>query len=313
MTRSWVVDPACAFDRLAARLAALGFTRDSTTTPATPDLIAGEPELAAWTRGDERLTYTFNPVVSLRVLAPAGADDAAMVRLAHALPLLDTAGISRLLAETAPRRLLLGLLAARVLVAHELAVQVAALCAHADATIRSAARATSEVLGAGGEADAREAALRLLRVLCEQAVPVVAELVGPHGRSAVAALQPRAGDYDLVFQPEIAGAVCAAYEELWRAPAEIEVIASQGLELRVHGAPASMLLEDNELSRHFPGGYRALAPYLRRDKVWFVWRYLAAGEAAGVRYDGLVRLESRWAWFPKPYRVVGELVRARSG
>jgi hypothetical protein len=73
-----------------------------------------------------------------------------------------------------------------------------------------------------------------------------------------------------------------------------------------------MLREDNELSQRFPGGYRALAPHLRPERIWFVWRYLQAGEAAGMRYDGLVRLPDRWIWFPKPYRVVGGILRSRS-
>jgi hypothetical protein len=29
-----------------------------------------------------------------------------------------------------------------------------------------------------------------------------------------------------------------------------------------------------------------------------------------MRYDGLVRIDDRWAWFPKPHRVIGEILRA---
>jgi hypothetical protein len=45
------------------------------------------------------------------------------------------------------------------------------------------------------------------------------------------------------------------------------------------------------------------------DRIWLVWRYLEAGQAAGVRYDGVTRLDDRWGWFPKPYRVVGTILR----
>jgi hypothetical protein len=81
------------------------------------------------------------------------------------------------------------------------------------------------------------------------------------------------------------------------------------LTLRVDAAPAGMLHEENELSRRFPGGYRALAPHLLSDRVWFVWRYVRGGAEAGMRYDGVVLLDDRWVWFPKPYLVVGEMLK----
>jgi hypothetical protein len=57
VSQSVVVDPAFTF-------ASLGFARDRFVRPVTPDAIRHEPELAAWTRGGERLIYTFNPVVA---------------------------------------------------------------------------------------------------------------------------------------------------------------------------------------------------------------------------------------------------------
>jgi hypothetical protein len=72
-----------------------------------------------------------------------------------------------------------------------------------------------------------------------------------------------------------------------------------------------MLRSPNQLSRHFPGGYRAIAGYLRAERVWLCWRYAAHGAERGTLYDGLVQLEGRWLWCPKPYRVVGEVLRAR--
>lgn len=67
MNQRLVVAPECGFEELARRLAPLRWRRDG-TRPFTPDPLPGEPELAGWRRGAARLTYTFNPVVSLRVL-----------------------------------------------------------------------------------------------------------------------------------------------------------------------------------------------------------------------------------------------------
>jgi hypothetical protein len=307
-----VLDPSLSFPAIAAALGDLGFDRDEATRPLTPDTLPGEPELAAWTRGDGRLTYTFNPVVSLRVLAPSAAvSGEAVASVAARLPHLDAPAIARVLAETEPRRLLLGLFAARALGDRRLAGAVAPLLAHPDPTIARAARSTWDALVDGGEDAARAEALRLLGLLCQQAVPALAALHGPDGAAALAALHPRPEDYPRVFSPKIADAVQQAYETMWRSPPRFDPLRpGESLALDVFGCPARMLGSDNELSRRFPGGYRALAPLLQPDGVWFMWRLRAPPRMAGMRYDGLVRLDERWAWFPKPYRVAGEIVRA---
>lgn len=307
---SLVLDPDFSFGSLDASLAALGFRRDPSVRPVTPDVIPGEPELAAWARvdGPERLTYTFNPVVSLRVIDATGLKAEAAAALALRLPVLDAGALVALLAETDSRRILLGLFAARALGARTLAPAVAPLAAHPDPTVRQAAQGTLTALQAAGGGDARQQALDVLRVLSEQAVPVLAALVGPEGPAALESLRPRAEDYALVFRGDVAEATRAAYERIWRSPPEMERLESGELVLRVDAAPAGMLREDNELSRRFPGGYRALAPYLQPHRIWFVWRYVRAGDEAGTRHDGVVRIDDRWAWFPKPYRVVGEIL-----
>jgi hypothetical protein len=312
MSVSLVVDPGLKFAALDGRLTTLGFTRDATVRPVTPDIIAGEPELAAWTRGKaERLTYTFNPVVSLRVIQCSGSTDELAASLSGQLPLLDSNAIEKLLVASNPRRVLLGLMATRVLRAEELTPAVALHAAHEDAVICRAAAATLEALAFGTGATERQKALAVLQVLCQRAIPRLAALVGPDSARQLESMRPQAGDFARVFRPDIAGTVRAVFEEIWRAPPQMERLESGQMTLRVDAAPAGMLREDNELSTHFPGGYRALAPYLIPERIWFVWRYLPLGEKAGMRYDGVVMLDDRWVWFPRPHRVVGEILERR--
>ncbi|XXT19164.1 hypothetical protein WME94_53955 [Sorangium sp. So ce429] len=308
-----VLAPDLPFPALAAALAALGFRRDDAVRPRTPDLVPREPELAAWTLGDggARVTYTCNPVVSLRVLSPAGVPAEALDRLAARLPHLDLVAVAGLLAEAEPRRVLLGLFAARALGAVALAGRVAALRGHPEPTVARAAEATLGALLPDGEEGARREALRLLQGLCEQAIPVLAALRGPGGPALIQALRPRPEDHARAFVPEVAEGARSAYDELWQAPPRIEPLASGAARVEVVACPAGLLASDNELSQRFPGGYRDLAPYLQPGRVWFVWRYLDPGRIAGMRYDGLTHMGDRWAWFPKPYRVVGELVSGR--
>jgi hypothetical protein len=309
MNGALIVDPELGFAALAQRLAALGFLRDGDARPTTPDTLPGEPELAAWQREGARLTYTFNPVVRLRVLALAGLGPTEVAQLAARVPAIDSAAIGELLTRPEPRQVLLGLYAARALDARELALVVAPLQAHADPLVRQAAVGTLAALLAGGPADSRAQGLVAMQILCRRAVDVLAPLVGPDGDAALQALRPQPDDYARVFRADIADRARAAFERLWRDPPALEALVSGETTLEVRAAPAGMLLQDNELSRPFPGGYRALAPFLLPDRVWFTWRYRSADDDAGVRYDGVVMIDDRWAWFPKAYRVVGSALR----
>jgi hypothetical protein len=218
--------------------------------------------------------------------------------------------VGELLSATEPRRVLLGLFAARALAAGELALVVAALQAHPDRTISRTAANTLEALQSAPGATARQQTLTVMQILCRRAIPVLAALVGPDAPAVLGSMRPCADDYWRVFDAAIVEQVRDAYDVLWRTPPELDRLVSGEVKLRVDAAPAGMLREENELSRHFPGGYHALAPYLVPDRVWFVWRYLHGSAEAGMRYDGVVLLDDRWVWFPKPYLVVGEIVRS---
>jgi hypothetical protein len=303
MSTQLVLAPGFAFAALDETLAALGFRRDAAVQSFTAPMIANEPELAAWRRDDDaaRLTYTFNPVVTLRVLA---TPDELRAELGARLPVVDDAALALLLDDGDPRRLLLGLFAARLVRPRRLRPAVARLRLHADPLVRRVAEsALRELDPADGTTD--------VRALCQLAIPTLTALVGPDGAAAIAALRPRSDDFARVFAPEIAGAVAGVYAQLWLTTPHIERMPPSGWTLKIDGAPAAALSDDNEWSRPFPGGYRALASRLQPDRVWLVWRYVVGGHEAGVRYDGLVRLDDRWIWLPKPYRAVGEIVRGR--
>jgi hypothetical protein len=298
-----LVDPALSFADLERALLALGWRRDA-TRPFTPDLIPGEPELAGFSAPDGlgHLAYTFNPVVQLRVLAPRDVRHDQVAELERRLPLLRARDALALLRDADPRRALLGVLAAETLEEPLLLDAVQALAAHSEPALARAAQRAA--LRLGELARARDQALEVLGFIAEQARPLLTQLTGPLGAEYVRELAPRPEDYAAVFVDEVAARARAAYEELWREPPVLKRSESQ-TELEIHAAPAGMLRSDNELSQAFPQGYRAVAVWLRPERVWLCWRYRSAGQRSGMRFDGLVWVEGRWAWFPKPYRALG--------
>ena len=117
-------------------------------------------------------------------------------------------------------------------------------------------------------------------------------------------LRPRDGDYAAVFIGDAANRARDGYASMWSNPPKALGKASQTL-VRAFASEADALAADNEFAREFPGGYRQIAAQLQPDKIWLVWKLLEPGHETGMSYDGLVWLRDHWAWFPKPWRVLG--------
>ncbi len=122
----------------------------------------------------------------------------------------------------------------------------------------------------------------------------------------VRALRPRHEDYARVFVPSAVDKAQLGFGALWNSPPK-SLGKSHQTEVHVAGvANAAALIDENDLSKGFPGGYQKIAHLLQPDVVWVSFKLVAPGESAGMAHDGLVKLDERWAWFPKPWRVLGE-------
>jgi hypothetical protein len=117
-----------------------------------------------------------------------------------------------------------------------------------------------------------------------------------------AAFEPRPEDYPRVFVASQAGSLADRYREVWKQMPVPRPKAGQTV-VRVAVAPAGVLDTDNVLSAEFPGGYRRIARFLVPERLWVAWRFVEPDARIGMAYDGLVWLDGRWAWFPKPWRL----------
>ncbi|MEJ8853135.1 Imm49 family immunity protein [Variovorax robiniae] len=151
------------------------------------------------------------------------------------------------------------------------------------------------------EVDARRQALAMAEAIKAQVQPLLEALAQDPDGAVLHTLRPRPGDAALAFTPTRAATFAEAAERMWAAGPRVPA-AAPGSRVVCHVAPAGMLADDNELSSHFPGGYRALAPELQPQRVWVAWKVIAPGASDGMAYDGLVWLGDHWAWFPKPFR-----------
>lgn len=271
---------------------------------STMPILPGEPEHALLERDDGmRIAYTFNPVCRLRVIEAGEGMDAVLARL----PLVEDVDIASWLDATQEREVLRGILATRLHPGSALLARVDTLQAHPVPAVAAAARQLTAEFRQVSEDLSVLAATSALRLIEAELRPLLQALANDVDGKLSAGLRPRPGDPALAFTADIAPAVEQAYDAIWRESPRVDPFPVVG-ELRIHLAPAGMLAEENALSRHFPSGYRAIAPWLQPHCVWASWKYLKPGHDAGMAYDGLVWLRDHWAWFPKPYRALRGLV-----
>lgn len=148
MSARLVLAPTLSYVELDALVRGLGW--EHVSGPAYPPLVPGEPEFASWRQSGDRLGYTCNPAVWLRVLdVSAVAEAARRLALVSSLPLLGYAELPGLLRSGDPQHVLLGVLAVDVLAACEHLGPVRALMHHREPVVaRAAQRVVAGLLAA---------------------------------------------------------------------------------------------------------------------------------------------------------------------
>src|SRR5262249_48257396 len=150
--------------------------------------------------------------------------------------------------------------------------------------------------------EAQQAALVGLRGLALSAASVIARLNDP---AFTRGLRPDRDACAALFDAGLAEPIATAAADLVQDHPP-PTAADDAPE--VTAATAGLLRWPNGLSQKFPGGYRNIAGWMAPQRVWLTWATRSASGGVGTRYDGLVWLDGRWVWLPKPFRIVAPLV-----
>ncbi len=145
----------------------------------------------------------------------------------------------------------------------------------------------------------------LIETAYVEAVKLLNKFVDPSAMTQVAELvqawKPQPDDWERVFMPEAAAKARIAYKPLWVSPPPPLPRPGQTA-VRVRVAEASEFASGSPRAKEFAGGFTSIAQQLVPGNIWVTWEYLAPGETAGMAYNGLVYLDGRFAWFPKPWK-----------
>lgn len=117
------------------------------------------------------------------------------------------------------------------------------------------------------------------------------------------AMKPREADFERVFRPPLLDAARTLYGAMWAQPPPPLRGRPDQTRLWVRVASTEDFAAWNRRGAEFPGGYRKLAPALVPGVIWVAWKFVAEGEITGLSFDGLVRIDDRFVWFPQPWRL----------
>jgi hypothetical protein len=183
-----------------------------------------------------------------------------------------------------------------------------ALCARADAIGArlggAAGAALSDFPRRLSAAIARQrlgggAAAGVLSGIEDAARDLLADLIAEGARAAMAQgarLAPRQADLDAIFVAPTAARMADHYAALYARP--VAPTPGAGGQTRFVAATVADLRDRTERGQAFPRQYADIVPHLREGPVWVRWWW------QGTAWDGLVRLDDRFVWLPKPWRAL---------
>lgn len=298
-----IVNPEVPFSDIETAMQRLGWTRELAVAPQGDSLITGEPELASWSAGGQKpiVTYTFNPIVAMRVLDVATVPPVARRMIAQRLPMLSEVDVEQLLVSDVVKNRLLGVWAAQETERIDLIDTIITLQQDVDPTVaREAARVVARLERI---AEARVQVFAKLRLLADAASALVAQFSDP---AFVRSLQPSRADCIDLFDEQV-GALLFEHRSAAEQPLFATPRIAANADIEVTAAPAGLLRWSNELSDRFPLAYRDIAGWMNPSRVWLTWTVGTKGSGL-TRYDGLAWLGDRWVWLPKVYRDVATVL-----
>ncbi|PLX38371.1 MAG: hypothetical protein C0606_09195 [Hyphomicrobiales bacterium] len=120
-----------------------------------------------------------------------------------------------------------------------------------------------------------------------------------------ASLKPTPDDVRAIYAEPLATALIEGYEALYQPGAAIGPKAGQSEYIAIF-APLSALKAGGPALNKFPGGYDRVRAYMNvtdgADPIVGRFKFVKPGETKGMAFDGLIHVNGRWVFMPKPWR-----------
>lgn len=121
--------------------------------------------------------------------------------------------------------------------------------------------------------------------------------------AAMKRLRPTAADYRAVYQEPLAARLEEAHKPLWESGEVIRGKSDQ-TELTLVFAKTDDLMDGQPVLREFPGGYSKVVDKMRRGVPIVRFKFTRPGNTQGMAFEGLVYVNGRWLFMPRPWRAL---------
>ena len=117
------------------------------------------------------------------------------------------------------------------------------------------------------------------------------------------ALKPGPEDVRAVYGEPLAAKLIAAYDGLFASGGAIRPKPGQTQLLTTFTTTAALKRGDPVLGE-FPGGYEDVLPYIVGNVPIARFKFVEPGETLGMAFDGLIHVNGRWVFMPKPWQAL---------
>ena len=123
---------------------------------------------------------------------------------------------------------------------------------------------------------------------------------GEDRQAMTLALKPTPEDVRAVYAEPLASSLIDAYDGLFVPGAVIQPKPGQTELLSIFTTTGALKRGDPVLAE-FPGGYKDVLDYIVGDVPIARFKFVEPGEDLGLAFDGLVHVNGRWVFMPKPW------------
>ncbi len=118
-------------------------------------------------------------------------------------------------------------------------------------------------------------------------------------------LRPVAADLDVLFEPGAIDAMRTYVDTMYGEIKPEAVGAKEGQsEVILTVGTSDDFRSKTGTAAEFPGGYQDHGERFKPGIRWYRWQFVKPGETSGMAFDGLVHVNGRWIWIPKPWRAM---------
>jgi len=115
------------------------------------------------------------------------------------------------------------------------------------------------------------------------------------------ALKPTPEDVRAVYAEPLASRLIENYDALYQPGTAIRPKPEQ-TELLTFFSTTAALQSGDPMLAEFPGGYKKVLSHFVSDVPIVRFKFVKAGERIGIAADGLIYVNERWVFMPKPWR-----------